>query len=191
MIQVREATPADADAIAAAHIEGWRAGYRHLLPDDYLDAPEFARQRIDRWRAWTWKEGLAGSQVYAAVLHGHVVGFGHCGAERMVPLCDQSGSEEGGGLQQDRGEVYGFYLHPTAWGSGAAAALMDRCHRHLHVAGFRQATLWVLRDNPRARGFYERAGWRVTGREMVFQVRGSATTPAIELPEVEYLIDLI
>ena len=32
------------------------------------------------------------------------------------------------------------------------------------AATTREATLWVLEDNPRARAFYERAGWRRTAR---------------------------
>jgi len=60
MVEIRIAEPADADDIAAAHIDGWRVGYRNLLPDEYLDAPSFAQQRIDRWRMWTWADGLAG-----------------------------------------------------------------------------------------------------------------------------------
>ena len=35
-VQVRVAQPDDADAIAAAHIEGWRVGYRHVFPTEYL-----------------------------------------------------------------------------------------------------------------------------------------------------------
>ncbi len=53
MISIRVAHPDDADALAAAHIEGWRVGYRGLLPDEFLDAPDFAAQRLERWRLWT------------------------------------------------------------------------------------------------------------------------------------------
>lgn len=190
MIIVRSAVPADADAIAAAHIEGWRVGYRALLPDDYLDAPLFAAQRIERWRAWTWADGLVGSQMFVPEIDGQVVGFAHCGAERMQPVCDQSGTSDEAALRRDRGEVYGFYLHPSAWGSGAATPLMAMCVDHLTGAGFAQAVLWVLRDNPRARAFYEKAGWSPTGREMMFTGPQSVQTTAIELPEVEYGISL-
>ncbi len=33
----------------------------------------------------------------------------------------------------------------------------------LAEAGFSEAILWVLDDNPRARSFYEKAGWSFTG----------------------------
>ena len=191
MVEIRTAVPTDADAIAAAHIEGWRVGYRHLLPDEYLDAPSFAQQRRDRWRLWTWADGLPGSEMYVPVLDGAVVGFGHCGAERVQPLCDQSGKGDAVETSHERGEVYGFYLHPSAWGSGAALPLIQRCHSHLRDAGFDEAVLWVLRDNPRARAFYEKAGWRATGREMMFEGPQSIDAPTISLPEIEYRIQFV
>jgi GNAT superfamily N-acetyltransferase len=48
-------------------------------------------------------------------------------------------------------------VRPELWGRGLARAAVARAtgvHR-----------LWVLRDNERARGFYEHLGWAPTGRE--------------------------
>lgn len=186
MIEVREGVPTDADACAAAHIEGWRTGYRHLLPGEFLDAPEFASRRIDHWRAWTWADGLEGAALFVGEVDGRVVGFVICGPEREAPVCDQLGRTDAVASAVGRGEVYAFYLHPDAWGSGAAAALMSRCREYLADNGYSTAILWVLRDNPRARRFYERSGWTVTGREMLFEGPQSAARLAEPLPEVEY-----
>lgn len=191
-IQIREGRPEDADACAAAHIEGWRTGYRGLLPDEFLDAPEFATQRIDRWRTWSWADGLVDAQVFVAEIRGRVVGFGMCGRERAKPVCDQISAGPPGesivpsAASSARGEVYAFYLHPDAWGSGAAAALMARCHEYLRDLGYTEAVLWVLRDNPRARRFYENAGWSATGNEMMFAGPQTASKLVDPLPEIEY-----
>ena len=56
---------------------------------------------------------------------------------------------------------------------------------HLVAEGFPRAVLWVLRDNPRARGFYERAGWTPTGRDEWFTGVYGRTLPE-PLAEVEY-----
>jgi RimJ/RimL family protein N-acetyltransferase len=45
-------------------------------------------------------------------------------------------------------------------------------------------TLWVLRDNERARRFYERAGWSFDGTEKEDVVAGATVT------EVRYRRDL-
>lgn len=184
---VREAEPSDADAIAAAHVWGWRVGYRGLFPDEYLDADEFETARLERWRAWRWADfGGPTAQLFVVELSGRVVGFGHAGPERHEPTCDQSGLSLRPTLSDARGEVYGFYLHPDAWGSGAAAPLMRICEAHLLAHGFTEAVLWVLRDNPRARAFYERAGWRWTGEESEWPGPKSVSGPPVTAPEVQY-----
>ncbi len=48
-------------------------------------------------------------------------------------------------------------VRPDLWGRGLARRAVER------AAGAHR--LWVLRDNERARGFYEHLGWMPTGRE--------------------------
>ena len=47
-------------------------------------------------------------------------------------------------------------VRPERWGRGLARRAVER------AGGVRR--LWVLRDNTRARGFYEHLGWAATGR---------------------------
>jgi GNAT superfamily N-acetyltransferase len=56
----------------------------------------------------------------------------------------------------DATTLHHLAVRPDQWGSGLAAMVMD-------VVPSRR--LWCLRDNHRARRFYERLGWRPTGRE--------------------------
>jgi len=48
-------------------------------------------------------------------------------------------------------------VRPELWGRGLARAAVER------ATGVRR--LWVLRENTRARAFYEHLGWSPTGRE--------------------------
>jgi ribosomal protein S18 acetylase RimI-like enzyme len=210
VIEVRDATIDDADALATAHIDGWRAGYRGVVPDEYLDAEEFATSRRDRWRAWTWQAAMPESRMFVVSMHERVVGFGHAGPEHVdparpaVPEPPENGGPENRGPEsrgpenrgpenrgpenrgpENRGEVYGFYVHPSAWGTGAAPALMSRCEEFLRDEGFTSAVLWVLRDNPRALAFYEKAGWRFTGQESMFTPSDPANT---QLPRIQYVV---
>lgn len=176
MVIVRDAVPADADALAAAHIEGWRVAYRGLFPDEYLDAPEFARQRIDTWRGWTWNAS-GRNRLLCVEAEGAAVGFSLIGPARDTDdLVNEPGT----------GEVYAFYLRPGAWGTGAAAPLMRASIDHLRAEAFTSAVLWVLRDNPRARRFYERERWRPTGRSTMWAGPVSASHPPEPAAEVEY-----
>jgi ribosomal protein S18 acetylase RimI-like enzyme len=182
VIEVRDAVIDDADALATAHIDGWRVGYRGVVSDEYLDAEEFATSRRERWQAWTWQAAMPDSRMFVVTIQGRVVGFGHAGPEAAGPagMPEPSAADATG-----RGEVYGFYVHPSAWGSGAAAALMSRCEEFLRDEGHASAVLWVLRDNPRALAFYEKAGWRFTGRESMFSPSDPPDSP---LPRVEYVV---
>ena len=56
-----------------------------------------------------------------------------------------------------------MYVRPQFWGRGIGRALYDACLGYLREQDFELATLWVLDRNARAREWYERLGWRITG----------------------------
>jgi GNAT superfamily N-acetyltransferase len=74
------------------------------------------------------------------------------------------------------GELWGLYVDPEAWGSGAAAALLAASVDALRGRGFTEAVLWVLEDNPRARRFYEREGWTADGARKEEEFLGVVVT---------------
>lgn len=191
-IAIREARLDDAELIAEAHVDGWRVGYRGIVPDTFLDSPRFAAARRQGWRLI-----LTGGrpeaygehdQIFVPVVSGRVVGFGHVGPERG------DSPEDGLNLRtdiSDRGELLGFYVHPDYWGTGVADRLIDRCHESLDSL-CRLGTLWVLRDNRRARRFYERKGWSCGDGEHLVEAEWPGPQmdglPSLDnpLPEVRY-----
>ena len=73
MTEFRDTGPGDADAIAALHAESWRAHYRDILPDAYLDGEVFQERRA------FWRDALraprAGQLVMVATLEAALTGF--------------------------------------------------------------------------------------------------------------------
>jgi GNAT superfamily N-acetyltransferase len=57
-----------------------------------------------------------------------------------------------------------LYVLPEQWRRGVGATLMQAGMQELRDLGMREAILWVLRDNLRARRFYEQLGWTPDGR---------------------------
>lgn len=155
-MRVRRAGPDDAFGIAVVHVRSWQAAYRGLLPQDFLDDLDPVR-RAEGWRqmladgAADGGTGTGGTVLVADGDHG-VAGFAHLTASRD-PDADP----------ETVGEVTAIYLLPEFWGTGIGRRLMAESLETLRAAGFREATLWVLDTNQRARRFYEAGGWRADG----------------------------
>ena len=148
-MQVRPARVDDAAAIADAHTRAWQAAYEHVFGAENLATIDSERRR--RWWERCVREGL--ETVLVAEKDGRVVAFASLGPARDDAARDDAA----------RGELYAIYALPDAWGSGAGRALLEAGVEALREGGYREAILWVLDDNPRARRFYEREGWTPDG----------------------------
>jgi GNAT superfamily N-acetyltransferase len=166
---VRRAEPADARGIAEVHTRTWQAAYWHVFPAEMLDALDVD----DRVRGWL-ERIEADMAVWVAEAEDGIVGFVAAGPSR---------TEDGQG-KEGQAELYAIYVLPEAWGSGAATGLMAAFKDWLGREGYATAMLWVLADNPRARRFYEREGWRVDG-ERVETIRD------VEVEEALYRLALV
>lgn len=172
---IRVATRDDADGITDVQVASWRAGYAHVLPHSVLYADDFDATRRSFWKLWRFAPGHRVAVAVEPLDDGdRVVGFVSYGPER----------ERARGFT-GRGEVWAFYVHPDVWGTGLAPALMEHTERRLKAEGFDSAVLWVLDDNPRARAFYEKFGWHVSGLTADFDAYCE-----VRVPEVEYRKDL-
>ncbi len=92
-------------------------------------------------------------KTYVACLEdGAIVGFCAVGASRD----DDPGAD---------GEVQMLYVAPASWRGGVGQKLFDAGVAYLRARGFPELILWVLKDNIRARTFYEKNGWLPDGAE--------------------------
>jgi ribosomal protein S18 acetylase RimI-like enzyme len=152
---IRRAVLEDAEGIARAHLESWRSSYPGILPSEYLEGLDYA-QRLEGWR-----RGLeqSGASVFVAV---------EPGRERIVGFCAVGPNrEEPESLPGFRGELYALYLVDEAKGRGVGRALFERGLGWLRENGLVPLVLWVLKDNTRARGFYEKRGGRLVGEQPI------------------------
>ena len=156
---MRRARPGDAAAIAEVHARTWQAAYEHVFGRERLKArkPDVA----------LWTRILANERVEVNVAEeeGRILAFVSVGPSRD---------------DDAEGELYAIYALPEAWGRGAGDALMRAGLAAMRAAGYRDAVLYVLDDNPRARRFYERAGWAEDGE------RKAETRWGVRAPEVRY-----
>jgi GNAT superfamily N-acetyltransferase len=160
-MRIRKATAEDAFGIAGVQERGWQAAYRHVFPAEELDRGGFIH--ADRWTERLVRPPT-GWSTFVAEQDGDVVGFTSVGPSR-----DEAGI----------GELYAIYVDPEHWDTGTGRALIEQAEQQLR-AEYGEVTLWVLEDNPRARQFYERAGWTVDGG------RKAEARWGVRAPEVRY-----
>lgn len=160
---VRVATKTDGPAIGEAHGEAWRVAYQQLFTEEFL--AEAVRDRRTRWSRLLSEGALNGLLLVVEDESASVVGFHHSGPGED-DLFDA--------------EVYGFYLHPEHWGSGAAEVLMSEGLATQRNGGASNCNLWTHEGGDRARAFYERTGWRLTGRTRTHDFGDVQPAPLVE-----------
>lgn len=155
-MRFRQANFDDANSIGALHVASWRETYRGLLPDKLLDGLS-AETRSEMWRSVLSGPGSwDGTNVFVAENGGRMVGFGACGAQRDHNLRKQD-------FDAEIGAIYVLEAHQRA---GVGTGLMHLMARSLLGSGRKAASLWALRDNVQARGFYERLGGTLIGERI-------------------------
>lgn len=155
MVELRDATRADAQAIADVLVRSWRVAYRGLLPDSVLAGLSVAE------REQFWSDALTAcppnTRMVVATIAGTVVGFAATGPP-LVPT-DRA--------DPTLGDLYALYLTPDHWRRGIGTRLHAAALDRLRSCGFTHAGLWVLDTNERALRFYRRHGWTDTGRSQL------------------------
>lgn len=144
---LRAAEPEDALGVARVHVRAWQAGYRHLLPGDYLARlrPEERARRYD-----FVNQDPQRPKTMVAVDDGII-----CGFATTSPARDDDATH--------CGELCALYVDPDWWSRGVGAALIGAARRKLVELTYQDAILWLLRGNTRAERFYRKDGWLPDG----------------------------
>ena len=161
---VRDARLEDAARMSAVQASSWRAAYRGIVPDDFLD-----RLDDDVWTA-RWRRSLAdgapaGEHLLVSTADDQVVAVAACG-----PARDEASPATG--------ELYLVYTDPDHWGEGHGGALIREVERRLAADGHRAACLWVAARNERSVAVYEHLGWALDGTTRQDEVNGVAIDEA-------------
>ncbi len=160
--EIRAGQLHDGPQLADVFIASWRGGYRGIVADSVIDsldraalAASFAAQLQERPDSFR-----------AAVDGDQILGFAIYGPDPDRP--DDT----------SLGYLASLYVDPRASGQGVGTRLLRSALDCLSAAGRHDVTLWVFRDNARARRLYERAGFRLLGHEYI--------DPQWGAPQVKY-----
>jgi GNAT superfamily N-acetyltransferase len=133
-VRIREASPADLDALFDVQKAASTAAYAHVYPPDRYPYPDDAiRREIAR------RLGSEETAYFVAEEDDRIVGFA--------------------GVSP--GWVEQLYVLPELQGHGVGSALLESAVEHRREAGDTELRLWTLEDNEAGRRFYEARGWRL------------------------------
>jgi ribosomal protein S18 acetylase RimI-like enzyme len=142
-MQIRPAASSDARDVARVHVDTWRAAYRGLVPEEYLQSlSEDTREQM-------WRETIARGtpELWVAAIESRIVGWTAFGP------CRDPGAEAA------TGELWAIYVEPLYWMQGIGRELWLVTRRRLMERGYSSATLRVLSGNAKAIRFYCVAGF--------------------------------
>jgi ribosomal protein S18 acetylase RimI-like enzyme len=162
MTTIRAGQISDAPHLADVFIAAWRGGYRGIVADSVIES-------LDRtaWAASFGEQLEKSPDSYRVAVDGTcVVGFAIFGPDPDQPE------------DADRGYLASLYVHPEASGKGVGRDLLRSALAELRNTGRHDVTLWVFRENARARRLYERAGFLLQGDEY--------TDPQWGAPQIRY-----
>ncbi len=170
MVQVRPSRLEDLPGVARVQVDTWRATYRGVVPEAFLEAMSYEEQRA-RWARGLANPNWPGRLLVAEAEGAGVVGFAAFGPDRNS------------GFPGYAGELWALYVLPAWQGRGVGRALFGEAARSLLGEGHGRMLVWVLKENPKGRGFYERMGGVPLG-ERELELAGT------RLREVAYGFDL-
>ena len=140
--RIRQATPEDAEAVVRMHTLAHEECYAdQLSPEFFLARRASIPERVEQRRQFL---AAPDPRLIALDDSNEVVGLADAG-----PGLDADGPAQL--------EVYAIYVLRRTYGTGLGAALLRA------AVSDSPAYLWVLEDNPRARAFYLKHGFRPDG----------------------------
>lgn len=160
---IRLADPADAGEIARINVEAWRAAYRGIVPDAYLDGLSIP-PRAERWEN-TLRETRA--HVLVACLDDRISGYVAFGTSR------DPGEEE-------NAEIQAIYIDPLRQRLGLGRVLLAEAERQVAILQPKAAlvAIWVLEQNHDTRAFYTAQGYAPDGAAKITPI-GDAPLPLV------------
>jgi RimJ/RimL family protein N-acetyltransferase len=136
------------------HSKSWQAAYRGIIPDGVID--DFTPEK----REAIFKEVLpdAPEEYYLFKVNDKPAG---------IASLHKSHEEN---MSETDGEIYSIYFHPDFWETPATHKGIQFCLDRLKERGFKRITVWVLKDNVRARNFYEKYGFTLDNVQQTIEI---------------------
>ena len=155
----------DANTISNIYALSWKSEYKGIVPQKYLDELE-----CNFWTAsfqnWINNNILTTQLIY----------------ENELPVgCIAYGKSRDGSFA-DWGEIVSIYLLPGYFRKGYGKKLLQTALVDMKTNGYESCYLWVLKENFKARSFYESNGFICNNDEFICEIMKT------QLVDVRYVL---
>ena len=171
-IIIRKVLIEEAYDYAVNHIACWQDAYKGIIPDDYLKNMPAQLEKRAEWNRQTLSD--PGDCEYQCATYD----------DEMIGRLVYSKCRDEDKYETNSGEIHAIYLLATYWDKGYGKQMMDFAINELTKAGYKEVIVWVLKDNNRARRFYEKYGFVLDGANKEIEI-------GKPLVEVRYVYNLI
>lgn len=148
MIEVRQARREDAPALGSIMSRSFRSAFSGFISRKTLDECAVEENCI----------ALMASLLDAGEMR-FLLGF------LDGKPCGELVWSDGG--SEAAAEIQAIHSLPESWGSGLGAAMLDQVLGDMAEEGKQSVHLWAFKENKRARRFYEKHGFAITGEERI------------------------
>lgn len=169
---IRQATVADALTISRIYAQSWKSAFRGQVPDTYLD-----RLPENHWVPF-FEKHLSNGSLFAKLIYDcqnqTAIGAVAYGAARQeLPA---GGQIVGKSLDYSAfGEIASLYLLPQYYAKGYGRELLEAVQQEC-MQTYAGLYLWVLRENERAKAFYQKLGFCPTEEACLCEIDGKQLT---------------
>ena len=167
-MNIREANINDAEGIANVHVKSWQFAYVGIMPEEYLFSLS-AKEKTGIWLKSLSEKSLGINIVLE--INKEIIGFCVFGPARDKDL-----------LNQNVGELVALNILPRYWGNGYGSKMISYVFKQSKLKKWQSVYLWVLKQNERAIGVYEKNGFILEGTEKI-----DNKLTGYELHEIRYV----
>lgn len=154
-------------AMSLIHALGWRDTYVDAVPADWMEENITDERWVPLFRQDYEEKRCRGLLLYRDETPVACLNYGQARADNYNAgqVCVFPNDN-----YRDWGEIISFYTHPEERGKGYGSLLIEEAARRLKEAGHKNAFVFVLRENKKARRFYARHGfeWDGTSADIPF-----------------------
>jgi len=148
-IRLRKAQIGDEKILAYIQTESWKSAFA-----DILDADELARCTNKKRIIAMYEKVLGNPQIYMNIMFVDETAHGITAWSRN---CAAMGDETA--------ELICIHSLQNQWRKGYGSVMMEQVLQEMKEADYSKVILWVFADNARARAFYEKHGFILSGEE--------------------------